>query len=165
MKTLALSLMMFITLVGYSQNPISFALYQDAKLLTCNDDHGNKSPTLDILLKLKIPLYKTEMSYIVVNTNYEHADLFGGYYNRYSFGFGYVLDNLIVKNVEINFGADYGYITRQHVGGLWSWGLSNEIAYKLTDKFKITILNQFVQRSDISTNKYSLFGGLEYKFN
>lgn len=170
MKTkilIAVVLFALNTILCIGQEKISIAIYQDVKLATIGDKkHNYDAFTLDMIFRLKMQGNQQKFGYLVVFPEFEIADLNETYY-RYSANVGYTLNKLFIKNFEINGSLGYGIISRENVSS-GSFSLNGEIAYKITDNFKISVLGQLAQRTDLkwlyddNTIKFSGFFGIEY---
>ena len=132
-----------------AQTNVSLSIYQDAKLLVTGDDRGNDAGTINILARVKMQGNQDKHGYLIVFPEWEYAELVGGRYARYSANVGYVFNKLIVDNFEATASLGYGWIDRYN-GAFWSVGGSAELAYKINDTFKFSILAQATERKDLS---------------
>ena len=138
---------------------IAIAVYQDARLLVSGDNIGNDPGTLNLIFRAKMQGNQQEHGYMVVFPEYEYANLKGGKYVRYSANIGYVFNRF--GNFELGASFGYGWIDRN--GTLSSFSAYGELAYKLTNNFKIALLSQYTERGDIGVWRYSGLFGFEIK--
>ena len=131
-----------------AQDNISLGLYQDARLLFLGDDRGNSPGTIDAKLEISLQGYQLNNYYFEIRVQGEYADLKGGKYHSLLISPNWVF-NQQINNVEISGGV--------LVGLLWRWkqsyatyGLSEDISYKLSDKLKLSALGQLIKRGDLS---------------
>lgn len=139
---------------------IAIAVYQDAKFLVVGDNKGNSPGTLDLIFRVKLQGNQDRLGYCIIFPEYEYANLKGGKYVRYSANVGYVFNQLI-KNIETSLAVGYGWIDRN--GTLGSISINSELAYKVTDNLKLSVIGQYTQRQDIRIWRYSSFLGVELR--
>lgn len=159
MKTLVILL---LAITCYSQEKVSIAVYQDARLLTIGDSHGNPRGTINILARLKMQGNQQKYGYMVVFPEYEYANLKEPF-NRYSANIGYTFNKLIINRLEASIYGGGGFVNRSKIGYL-SLGGSTELSYKIKG-IKINLLSQLTQRKDIDIWRVSGFVGLEINLN
>jgi hypothetical protein len=161
---------------NFSQEKISLAVYQDAKLLFLGDNHRNKAGTMDLLTNIKLQGKQKQIGYPVYTIAYEQANL-RVLFKRYSLGAGYTFNKMGYRNsflnrLEITPTIGYGLIKRHRkkkIKTSHSWSFSTQISYQVTQKIKILFLNQLIRRTDIKQKKkkpkivrYSAFFGVEF---
>lgn len=153
------------TAVLLAQDKVSLSLYQDARFGLVGDNRGNEAGTLNLLARLKMQGNQEAFGYMVVFPEFEYADLVGGKYIRYSANIGYTFNKLIIKNLEANASAGYGWIDRK--GTSSSIALSAALSYKVSKIFKINLMSQYTRRTDLQTPvwRYSGFVGAEITLN
>tara|TARA_R110000850_G_scaffold72024_14_gene158747 strand:- start:1906 stop:2415 length:510 start_codon:yes stop_codon:yes gene_type:complete len=147
MKKLLVLLVLAFSLNSFSQDKIKLSFYQDAKLATIDDGHGNEPFTLDFLFKFKMTGKQQEFGYMVISPIFEYAEI-EGVYKRYAVDLGYTFNKLILDDFEATASINYGIQER------WSkaflvFGSDFELGYKITDNISINLLAQFVQRKDL----------------
>ena len=166
MKNKLILFSLLISLITYSQKNISIQSVQDIRLATIGDNRGNNPFTPNVLTTFKMNGLQNEFGYVVVGISYEFASLKDDMYKRFSVSAGYIWNKLIVDDFEVGIFLNYGGISRWEVAFL-SFGIINEINYKLNDNFKLVLLNQLSQRSDLKYRyntdefKFSVFLGIE----
>jgi len=170
MKNLFTVLVFAICLNTFAQDKVSLSVYQDAKLGVIGDKvHGYDAGTLDLLFRFKMQGYQKEFGYLIVFPEFEYAEI-KGLYKRYSVNVGYTLNKLVIDNTEVNASLGWGWIDR-YGKTVFSWGASSEIAYKVSDKFKIVALGQLTERKDLklfygkNEIRFSGFIGIEFNLN
>jgi len=172
MKTkiiIATGLFIINTLFCIGQERLSISVLQDAKLGIVGDsDRGYDSGTLDILLRLKMQGNQQKYGYMVVFPEVEIANLNPNYI-RYSANVGYTFNQLFLDNLEISGYGSYGWINRENMATS-SFGITGEIGYNISDRFKILADLQVIQRKDLEVMyndanviKWSGFLGIEFK--
>lgn len=130
-----------------AQKNVEFSFYQDLKLATMNDDHGNEPYTMDVVFKFRMNGNKQKFGYMYVAPYFEYAEI-AGIYKRYAAEVGYTFDELIVKNFEASGGVNYGIQDRY--GKNWLvLGADFELGYRITPNFKVKALAQLVERKDL----------------
>lgn len=151
-----------------AQSGVSISLHQDLKFATIGDtDRGYKAGTIDIVARFKMAGNQDKYGYVIVFPEFEYAEI-EGIYKRYSVNAGYTFNKLILDNFEVNAAIGYGWIDR-YGKSMFSFSASSEVAYKITDHIKTSLMLQLTQRKDLlwlyGTNsiKPSVFFGIEYK--
>lgn len=145
-----------------AQEQVSLAVLQDVKLATIGDkDHGYDAFTLNVIARVKMQGNQQKYGYLIVYPEVEYAHLKQSYL-RYSANFGYTLNQLFIKNLEASLAGGFGFINREGEGSS-SFSLTGELGYRLSNRFKIVVDGQLVQRSDIQKNRFSGFVGFEFK--
>lgn len=135
---------------NYSNHDDSFeiSIHQDTKFVFTGDDLGNHAGTIDIIIKVEIPLIKFSRSHVLIFPSYEYAGLHGGAYRRYSVGVGYVYKDIYFKNLNAGIFPDIGRIFRFNKI-VPSFGLGLEVSYRLTKRFSLSYLHQILERTDL----------------
>jgi hypothetical protein len=147
MKKLLVLIAFVLTFNVYSQDKVKLSFYQDAKLATMNDDHGNEAFTLDFLFKFKMTGKQQEFGYMTVSAVFEYAEI-KGLYKRYAADVGYTFNKLIVDNFEATASINYG-IQDRYGKSFLVLGSDFELGYKVTDNVTFSLLAQFVERKDV----------------
>ena len=164
MKQLILFPLIFLTLNLNAQ--IELGLYAD-KITFFGDGNFNKIGTLDIKATMD---WRSDLEThsFALKTQYEYADLYGGYYSRFTVGLGAYIP---INNFEIGGFANIGLIKRKGVETPLTYSILGEVNYKLTDKFSISSQLEYVYRSDLDVlwndkNVWKINGliGIKYKF-
>ena len=168
MKNLIILILMLFSLLAYPQKKVSVSIHQDAKLLIAGDGYY-KPGTLNIVTRLKMQGNQDQYGYMIVFPEFEYADI-DGTYKRYSANIGYTLNKLMLNNLEASVSLGWGFINR-YSKSFFSGGGSGEIAYKLNDIIKVSILGQLTERKDLKAMygsneiRFSGFIGLEFNLN
>jgi len=155
--------------VAIAQQKVSLSLHHDIRLGLIGDDIGNEAGTINILARLKMQGHQQKQGYIVVFPEFEYAEIEGNY-KRYSANVGYTFNNLILEGFETSAYIGWGFIDR-YSKNFFSFGGSGEIAYKLNDTIKVSIIGQFTERKDLkwmyndNAIRFSGFAGLEINLN
>lgn len=167
-KVLLLSIALFACLYSYSQSRINLTLHHDAKLLLIGDNKGNDAITVNFLVKAEFSIKQYMTSTLFVYPVIEYADLVGGNYQRYGVGIGYNLFD-VLKNFDFGFSVDYGKLKRGNNYNGFSVNLNGEIAYRISNRFKLSYVYQIGERPDLkalynSTTKFIGSGFIGVKF-
>ena len=151
----------------YGQNNIQLSLQQDFRLFFFGDKKGNDPLTLNFLSRIEIPVYNLKNTHIVASASVEYADLIEKDYKRYALGAGYIVHRFYGR---IGGGAyiDFGEIYRENEG-FYSFSISGEINYKISERLKIIFTSQLTQRKDLSvlynSKGYLISGFFGLKFS
>lgn len=166
MKNLCTILFLAIATVLQAQPSIGLTIYQDAKLATTTDNHGNTPFTPDVRTKLKLQGNPTNIGNTVATFVFEYADLYGGEFYRYGFEVGYSF-NTVLNNVFITPSVGFGKVGRSNTGFLSSWEFSSEATYRITKNLNINALATYMQRSDLPNKKlgYNFYIGIGYEIS
>ena len=132
----------------FSQDTFDLAVHHDTKFFFIGDERGNKAGTLDLLVKIEIPIVKFLKSYIVVYPLLEHVNLHTGSLKRYALGFGYIRENLFLKKLNVGLFPNFGTIKRFD-NTTTSFGFDFEISYQLLKRLSISYIHQIVERTDL----------------
>jgi len=174
-KILVISLIIAST--SYAQDGLSLSIYQDARLMILGDeDHNIEQGTLNLVLRLKMEGKQDKFGYFIVYPEFEIANI-QGTYKRYSANVGYVLNKLIIDDLELGFGLGWGWIDRWGKT-MFSYAATSNISYKITDNIKLSLLAQITERKDLAYRwgnsglnfknngilRFSGMIGIEYKF-
>jgi len=159
MKTKLLLLIVLLTfksLTSYSQDTVDLTIHHDTRFLFVGDDRENHVGTIDIVVKLEIPLIKFPKSYIHFFPSIEYANLHKGssslhrsVLKRYAIGVSFVRKDLFFKKFNVGIAPHFGYILRENKGAS-SLGLNIEVSYRLTKRFSLSYIHQIVERSDLT---------------
>ena len=169
MKNLFLLLMLLpLTLLG--QGMIAVNLAQDAKLATFGDDKGNNPFTTNIILRTDLQNNQGDYGYLLGGLEWEHADLKGGAYNRYSINFGYTFNRFRVFNnnkFAITVLGNWGMTVRDSqirdvINGVVindrtikaayvGFAGSTTLAYPIIENLKVVAIGQLSHRVDKNT--------------
>ena len=98
MKSLLRILLLTLALNTYAQERVSVSVLQDARLAILGDDIGNDAFTPDFIVRLDMEGIG-RFSYVSLRTEWEYANLAGGYYNRGSLmiGYNWLIDKLVLS--------------------------------------------------------------------
>ncbi len=145
-------LFLVITLLSATlsaQQRVSIAIYQDAKFLTIGDEkRGYEAGTADLVFRFNMQGKQQKYGYMIVSPEFEYADI-EGIYKRYSANVGYVFNQLVVPRTEVGSTIGYGFIDRWGKS-MFSFSVSGFINYKITDRFKLSLMAQFTERKDLA---------------
>jgi len=177
MKRIKILILALITSVSYAQDGLSISIYQDARLAILGDaDHNIEQGTFNIVLRLKMEGKQEKYGYFIVYPEFEIANI-QGTYKRYSANLGYVLNKLLIKDLELGFGIGWGWIDR-YGKTMFSYAATSNLSYKINKNFKVSLLGQITERKDLAYMwgnsglnfkengilRFSGMIGLEYKF-
>ena len=161
--------MLCLGYIATAQKRVSLSIHQDVRLGLVGDDIGNDAGTINILARFKMQGHQQKQGYMVVFPEFELAEIDGNY-KRYSANVGYTFNNLILEGFETSAYIGWGFIDR-YSKNFFSFGGSGEIAYKLNDTIKVSIIGQFTERKDLkwmyndNAIRFSGFAGLEINLN
>ncbi|RCS26358.1 hypothetical protein DUT90_11360 [Polaribacter sp. WD7] len=149
MKKLLFIITILSALTFNAQNKVEISIQQDLRLLTVGDEKGNDPITFNVLSRLEVPVFNLKKNHIPAYLSVEYADLKGRNFQRYALGTGYVVNKLCGK-----FGGgaylDFGKIYRESEG-FYSFSLSGELTYKISERVKLICSHQLTQRNDLKT--------------
>ncbi|WP_298882340.1 hypothetical protein [uncultured Polaribacter sp.] len=134
----------------FCQNSIDLSIHQDTKFIFVGDDRGNHRGTLDIIIKLEVPLKRFSKSQISIFPLFEHAALHSGSLQRYAIGASYVYKDFFIKKINLGLYPNYGFITRFNDTNS-SAGIDIDISYRLTKRVSISYVHQIIERTDLKT--------------
>lgn len=142
-----LILILLITSFCYSQDRVSFGVFQDAKLLLGQDKkYGNDKPTLDGVFYFELEGKQLNDYYFSVQNFYQIAELSGGTLQRYGVNGMWNFNQFNKTTASIGLGVSclnrFGY-------SLGSYQFVSELSYKIYKKIKISLRYEYVRRSDI----------------
>ncbi len=167
-KILFACIFFMFTFCSYGQNNIEISLQQDVRLFFFGDQIGNDPLTVNFLSKIEIPIYNLKKNHFSTYISVEYADIVGKDYKRYALGVGYVIRSIYGKIGAIAY-VDFGKTYRQKVG-CPTYSFSGELNYKINNRLKFIVTQQFTQRKDLevvynSKNEYrfSSFVGLKFR--
>lgn len=167
LKKIIIAILLTIGFIGVAlgQEKISVSVYQDARMLVFGDNKGNNAGTLNILTQFKMQGNQQKWGYMVIYPEFEHASLVGGDLQRYSINVGYVFNKLLLNNFEAGLNIGYGWIDRELSS--FSASVTGNINYKLNDTFKLSLLAQLTDRTDIEIPELRISGffGIEINLN
>ena len=147
MKSMIMIMLLVFGLNANAQDGIELAVYQDLKFATIGDsERGYKAGTTDVVLRLRMMGFQDRYGYTIVFPEYEYADI-DGTYKRYGAGVGYVLNQLVIENLEVDATVSYGFIDR-YSKTFFSFGLTSSLNYDLGG-LKISAKGQLTQRNDL----------------
>ena len=155
-----LLLILLFPLFTFSQEGISFSVYQDAKLASVGDNRGNEAFTLNIRIKNEWQGKQLKNSYFFVAPEFEFAQLQEDYY-RYSANVGQRF-NQFSKLIEMSYSIGYGLIFRQNISSK-SFGADTEISININNKISLLLNTQLIHRTDWNVIRLSGFIGVNYK--
>lgn len=165
MKNLLKILLLILALNTYAQERVSISVLQDARLAVLGDNIGNNAFTPDFIVRLDME-GMGRFKYVSLRTEWEYADLAGGYYNRGSILVGY---NWLIDKLVLSTHLGPGIIKRRYMkasGGVLAFTFNADASYPINDYISIVIANQIVNRADVVSEpiRYSLFGGIKLYF-
>ena len=136
---LILSLLLTMTLNAQ----IELGIYTDKIII--GDGDLNPVGTLDLKAAMD---WRSELSGydFALKTQYEHAELYGGYFRRFTVGLGIYIP---IERFEIGGFANIGTISRKDVETPLTYSILGEVNYRLTDKLKLSAQLEYVYRSDL----------------
>jgi len=164
-KSLLRILLLILALNTCAQERVSVSVLQDARLAVLGDDIGNDAFTPDFIVRLDMEGIG-RFKYVSLRTEWEYANLAGGYYNRGSILFGY---NWIVKKFVLSSHLGPGILERRYMkasGGVLAFTFNADAVYNLTDRISLVASNQLINRADVVNEpiRYSFFGGIKLYF-
>lgn len=152
-----------------AQNRITIDIYQDIRLLTTKDSHGNSPVTIDIIIKSEWQSRQKQGGYWFAYPQYEYAELEGGLYERYSWGAGFAF-NRLYKSLELSPSINWGILDR-YGRSFFNFEAQGDISYRLSNKFRVSLLGTLTQRRDLDyavgdmtafTIRFNGYIGLKY---
>ena len=165
MRSLLKILALFTYLNLTAQERVSISVLQDARLAVLGDDIGNDPFTPDFIVRLGMEGIG-RFKYVSLRTEWEYANLAGGYYNRGSLlgGYNWIYDNLIMS---AHVGP--GIIQRRYLkasGGVLAFALNLDLYYGLNEQIGVVLSNQLLNRADVVNEpiRYSFFAGIRGYF-
>ena len=151
-----------------AQNAINFSFHQDLKLLAFGDQLGNRAGTLNFIARLKYEGDDYKLGYLTYGLDYEKA-LLSDQYSRYGAFAGFTfMDVFDSYNLHLTPSFGIGFINRKE-HNLFSWSAALELQYFISDKIRLSALNQLTQRTDLKVlyddlkYRYSFFIGVEIR--
>lgn len=105
-------------------------------------------------------------SYVSLRSEWEYANLVGGYYNRGSILVGY---NWIVNKFVLSSHLGPSILKRRYMkvnGGVLAFTFNADATYPLTDRISLIASNQLLNRADVVNEpiRYSFFAGIKLYF-
>lgn len=158
--------MLLTSIIANSQEQLTFGIYQDVKLgLGMDKEHGNDKPTFDMIFNVNMEGNQFEYYYFSVQAQYEHADLYGGKFDRYGVNLMWNFNKLIIDDLTASFGFGGHVISRPWIDGMLSYSILNELSYEINDFLDVSLKNEFVKRSDLLNNKlgFNMYFGFKIK--
>lgn len=143
-------LLLFLNMSAFvfSQKTLDITIHQDTKFLFTGDERGNSPGTIDVLMKVEVPIKRFEKTTLTVYPSFEYADLSSGVLKRYAMGVGYIFNDLILKSISLGVHADYGVINRMQ-DNTGSFGLNFEVFYKINRFIALSYVHQITERTDL----------------
>ena len=165
MKNLLKTLLLILALNTYAQERVSISVLQDARLAVLGDDIGNDAFTPDFIVRLDMEGIG-RFKYVSLRSEWEYANLAGGYYNRGSILVGY---NWIVKKFVLSSHLGPSILKRRYMkasGGVLAFTFNADATYPLTDRISLVASNQLLNRADVVNEpiRYSFFAGIKLHF-
>lgn len=123
---------------------IELGLYAD-KITLLGDGEYNKIGTLDIKATMD---WRSDLEThsFALKTQYEYADLYGGYYSRLTVGLGAYIP---INDFEIGGFANIGTIKRKDVETPLTYSFLGEFNYKLNNHWSVSAQLEWVYRTDL----------------
>lgn len=144
----------------FSQNHIQLEIHQDFKLAFLGDDHNNKPFTPDFKISIALQGNQFDWYYFEMKPSFEYANLSGGKFVMWNVNAGWVFNKLINK-IEIGTYLTGGLLHRFNESWL-TYGITSELSYKLTERLKIGLMCQLIDRPDVDKFGISNYIGLKY---
>ncbi|MDX6745845.1 hypothetical protein SHK09_03495 [Polaribacter sp. PL03] len=155
-----------ISIFTCAQNAVNVSFHQDLKLLVFGDKIGNDAGTLNYIIRTKYEAREQKIGYFIHGLEYEKAML-KDQYSRFGGFTGFTFTTLFdSKNIHITPTIGAGSIHRTGKN-MFSWSASLQIEYLISNRVRISALNQITQRTDLKLlyndlqHRYSFFIGLE----
>ena len=115
-------LLLLIPMLVFSQSSVTTGVMQDARLALVGDNNGNEAYTADLVFRVLFEGNQREFGHWDGGLEYEHADLKGGAYNRFSLNFGYTFNQFVIFNNDkfvatalLNYGMTVRSLQRRDV--------------------------------------------------
>lgn len=164
MKKYLLLVVLSLSFAFTQAQEIRLGVWQDARLAVTEDSQGRDPFTLDILTKVKLIGDDMGAGYLVVSPFYEYADL-EIKYQRFGFDVGFTFDEFL-WGIEVTPSVNYSIIDREG-RGYQTFGADLEASIPITDKLRLSVLAQGVDRKDLSAyndRKFLISGfvGIQY---
>lgn len=155
--------MLFVS-IAQAQEQVSFGIYQDLKLATSKDNHGNTPFTTDLIFNVNLEGNQFEYYYFTVQAQYEHANLNTGYLRRYNINALWNFNKLIIDDLNAGIGVGIGMLHRNSIGTP-TYSIINDISYPINNWLELALKNEFVKRSDLPNKKlgYNLSFGVKIR--
>ena len=164
---IAMSILLLFSLTIQSQQ-ITIGLFQDAKLLVANDEHGNKRPTADLLLEIQFQGDQYKWGVLGAGISLEYADLSGGKYQRFYFAYNFTFNRFNNEKIELMLSPNFGGLKRWDSHFL-AFGIDGTVSYRLNHNLRVSTKLQVVQAPDLNWRyntanhiRYSGFVGVSY---
>ena len=162
MKVLLLFFCLFNFFLSFSQNStMSISVHQDLRLLLVGDDRGNEIFTPDILVRMEIEAFKLKKSSFPVYFGVEYSDLSQSTLFRFMLGVGFVTKFSFSDKFLFGVFLDHGLLGRGkstflskdkeiEESSFMSLSLSFETSYPLSEKVRLSLLYQLLDRQDLT---------------
>ena len=154
-----LLLILLFPLFTFSQEGISFSVYQDAKMAFVGDKRGNDALTINLRVRSEWQGKQLKGFYMFVAPEFEFAKLQKDYY-RYSANVGQRF-NQFSKLIEMSYSLGYGLIVRNNISAK-SFGADFETQININKSFAFLLNLQVVERSYWNLLRTSGFLGIKY---
>jgi hypothetical protein len=158
---------------------MSISVHQDLRLLLVGDDHGNDSFTTDLLIRFEFEAFKLKKSSFPIYIGIEYSDLNSASLQRFMLGIGFVTKFSFLEKFLFGVYLDHGIILRgkgsflgqkaMDESSFMSLSLNFETSYPITEKLRLSILYQCLDRKDLTSRfqtdhnvKGSVFLGVKF---
>ena len=148
--------------IANSQEKIQFGTYQDIKLgFGQDEEHGNVSPTLDLLLNVSLEGKQFKYYYFSIVPFFEMANLHSGDFKRYGVSLMWNFNRLLIERLEIGIGTGFGVIHRPE--SYASYSFTADLSCLIAKGISLGLKNEWVRRSELKTPKlaYNLSIGIK----
>ena len=147
MKKITLLLFLAVGL-AYSQKGVYFQSSIDPKMIFIGDDsNGIKKGTIDASFRFIMEGNQQKYGYIIAFPEFTYRNTDGNL-KSYTANVGYTFNELIIPRSEIGVTIGYGWI--DHYGmTTFSFTSSQSYGLKITDKFKLVLISEFRDRTDL----------------
>jgi hypothetical protein len=159
---------LFFGLSSYGQNAVHFSFHQDLKLLAFGDELGNRAGTLNFIGRVKYEASENNIGYMMYGLEYEKA-LLATQYSRFGAFSGFTFMDVFNNfNFHLTPSGGIGVINREGKN-LFSLSASLQLEYFISNRIRLSVLNQITQRTDLKylyddlKYRYSLFVGIEIR--
>lgn len=146
---------------------MNLSVHQDLRLLFVGDDHGNSSFTPDLSVRLEIEAFKLKKSSFPIYLGIEYSDLNSASFQRFFIGIGFVTKFYFSEKFIFGFYIDHGIILRgkgsflseetMDESSFMGLSLNFETTYPITEKLRLSLLYQAIDRRDLTSRFESNF--------
>ena len=119
---------------------VQVGMYAD-KIMILGDGGSNEIGTLDMKLTMD-----WRSDYMALKTQYEYAELSGGYYSRFTVGLGKYFP---IDDFEVGGFANIGLLKRKYVETPLTYSFLGELNYNLDEHWSLSLHLEYVYRIDL----------------